>query len=126
MKDKKVVENFVTDHLSRMQFENSQELPINDSLRYDMLFKITRSDPWYVNIINFMVVGYVPLGVNKRRLVYESCLHIWDPPYLFRVCSDGLLRRCVPVKEGIKIIERCHSSPYGGHYGAFRTYAKIR
>ena len=36
----------------------------------------------------------------------------------FRVCSDGLLRRCVPVDEGIKIIERCHSSPYGGHYGA--------
>jgi hypothetical protein len=37
----------------------------------------------------------------------------------------GLLRRCVPVEEGLKIIERCHSSPYGGHYGAFRTHAKI-
>jgi hypothetical protein len=52
-----------------MQFENSQELPINDSLRDDMLFKITRSEPWYVNIINFMVVGYVPPGENKRKLV---------------------------------------------------------
>jgi hypothetical protein len=29
------------------------------------------------------------------------------------------------VEEGLKIIERCHSSPYGGHYGAFRTHAKI-
>jgi hypothetical protein len=36
-----------------------------------------------------------------------------------------LLRRCVPTEEGIKIIERCHSSPYGGHYGAFRTHLKI-
>jgi hypothetical protein len=27
-------------------------------------------------------------------------------------------------EEGIKIIERCHSSPYGGYYGAFRTHAK--
>jgi hypothetical protein len=27
--------------------------------------------------------------------------------------------------EGLKIIEHCHSSPYGGHYGAFRTHAKI-
>jgi hypothetical protein len=36
-----------------------------------------------------------------------------------------LLRRCVPIEERIKIIERCHSSPYGGHYGAFLTYAKI-
>ena len=72
-----------------------------------------------------MVAGYVAPGENKRKLIYESCLHIWDELYLFRVCSDGLLRRCVPVEEGIKIIERCYSSPYGGHYGAFRTHSKI-
>jgi hypothetical protein len=72
-----------------------------------------------------MVAGYVPPGENKRRLVYESHLHIWDPSYLFKVCSDSLLKRCVLVEEGIKIIERCHSSPYGGHYGAFRTHVKI-
>jgi hypothetical protein len=29
------------------------------------------------------------------------------------------------VEEGIKIIERCHSSPYGGHYGAFSPHEKI-
>jgi hypothetical protein len=77
-----------------MQYENPQELPINDSMRDDMLLKITRSDPWYVNIINFMVACYVPLGENKRKLT-------WDSPYLFRVCVDGLLRRCVPAEEGI-------------------------
>ena len=27
--------------------------------------------------------------------------------------------------EAKKIIERCHASPYGGHYGAFCTHAKI-
>ena len=72
-----------------------------------------------------MVASYVPPGENKRKLIYKSCLHIWDEPYLFRVCYDDLLRRCVPAEEGIKIIERCHSSPYGGHYGAFRTDSKI-
>ena len=45
IKDKKGVENFVVDHLSRMQFENLLELPINDSLRDDMLFKVTKSNP---------------------------------------------------------------------------------
>jgi hypothetical protein len=60
IKDKKGVENYVADHLSRMQFENSQELPINDSLRDDMLFQISRSDLWYVDIVNCMVAGYVP------------------------------------------------------------------
>jgi hypothetical protein len=108
-----------------MQFENQQELPINDSLQDDMLFKITKSDPWYINIVNFMVAGYVPPGENKRKLIYKCHLHIWDEPYLFRVYSNGLLRRYVPVEEGIEIIERCHSSPYEGHYGAFRTHSKI-
>jgi hypothetical protein len=72
-----------------------------------------------------MVAGYVPLGENKRKLIHESHLHLWDEPYLFRVCSNGLLRRCVSVEEATKIIERYHSSPYGGHYGAFRTHSKI-
>jgi hypothetical protein len=93
-------------------------------MRDDMLFKITRSDPWYANIVNFMVAGYV-LVENKRKLMYESRLHIWDLSYLFRVCADGLLRRCVSAEEDIQIIKRCHSSPYGGHYGAFRTHTKI-
>ena len=38
IKDKKGVENSVTDHLSRMYFKNPQKTPINDSLRNDMLY----------------------------------------------------------------------------------------
>jgi hypothetical protein len=72
-----------------------------------------------------MVAGYLQPGADKRKIIYESRHHIWDESYLFSVYSDGLLRRCVPTKEGIKIIERCHSSPYGGHYRAFCTYAEI-
>ena len=29
------------------------------------------------------------------------------------------------MAEGRKIIEKCHVAPYGGHYGVFRTQAKI-
>src|SRR6185437_13257038 len=125
IKDKKGVENSVADHLSRMHFTNMQELPINDFLRDDMLMKVMDSTPWYANIVNFMISGYVPPGENKKKLIYESRLHLWDDPYLYRVCSDGLLRRCVPAAEGTRIIEKCHAAPYGGHYGVFRTQAKI-
>jgi hypothetical protein len=125
IKDKKGIENYVAGHLSRMQFKNLQELPINDFLWDDMLLKVAGSDPWYADIVNFMVAGYLPLGENKRKLIYESRLHLCDEPYLYQVCSDRLLRRCVLAKEATKIIERCHSSPYGGHYGAFHTNAKI-
>ena len=62
IKYKKGVENTVADHLSRMQVTNLQEPPINDFLRDDKLLKVTDSTPWYANIVNFMVAGYVPPG----------------------------------------------------------------
>jgi len=77
IEDRKGVENPVADHLSRMYFKKPQGLPISDSLRDDMLFKLTKIDPWYVNIVNFMVAGYVPPGENKKRLIYESHLHTY-------------------------------------------------
>ncbi|BAH93543.1 Os06g0513754 [Oryza sativa Japonica Group] len=125
IKDKKRVENSIADHLSRMQITNMHELPINDYLRDDMLLKVIDSDSWYATIVNFMVAGHLPPGENKKRLIYKSRGHLWDAPYLYRVCSDSLLRRCVPVDKGMKIIKKCHAAPYGGHYGAFRTHAKI-
>jgi hypothetical protein len=100
IKDKKGVENSVVDHLSRMSITTTQEPPINDFLRDDMLLKVSTSHLWYANIVNFMVSGYVPLGENKKKLVYESRRHLWDAPYLYRVCADGLLQRCVPTVEG--------------------------
>ena len=108
-----------------MQVTNMQELPINDFLRDDMLLKVMDSSPWYANIVNYMVSGYVPPGENRRKLQVKSQRHLWDDPYLYYVCSDGLLRRCVLAVEGLQIIERCHATPYGGHYGVFHTHAKI-
>jgi hypothetical protein len=49
-----------------------QELPINDFLRDDMLLKVMDFNPWYANIVNYMVAGYVPSGENKRKLQVES------------------------------------------------------
>jgi len=36
------------------------DLPIDDYLRDDTLLKVTTSDLWYANIVNYMVMGYVP------------------------------------------------------------------
>jgi hypothetical protein len=123
IKDKLRVENSVADHLSRLHLEHDSSLPIN--LRDDTLLRVDHRDPWYADIVNFMASGYVPPGGGKRKLIYESRLHMWDDPYLFRICADGLLRRCVPSWEVNGILKRYHSSEYGGHYGAFRTNAKV-
>ena len=83
IKDKKGVENIVADHLSRMPATNMQELPINDFLCDDMLLRVTDSNTWYANIVNFIVSGYVPLGENRKKLQTKSRRHLWDDPYLY-------------------------------------------
>jgi hypothetical protein len=115
----------VDDHLSHLQFEESAKLPMNDYMRDDTLLKVSIIDPWYANIINYIMAGYIPPGVDKKKIIRDSILHLWDDLYLYQVCADGLLRRCIPAFESRKILERCHSSPYGSHYGAFRTNAKV-
>jgi hypothetical protein len=69
IKDKKGVENSVADHLSCLQFEESAKLPINDYMRDDTLLKVSTTDPWYTNIINYIVVGYIPLGTDKKKII---------------------------------------------------------
>jgi len=55
-----------------MQIEDKHDLPINDYLRDDTLLKVSATYPWYANIVNYMVSGYVPLGVDKKKLIKES------------------------------------------------------
>jgi hypothetical protein len=71
------------------------------------------------------VAGNIPPRADKKKIIQDSRLHIWDYSYLYRVCADALLRSCIPAFETWKILEHCHSSPYGGHYGAFHTNAKV-
>ena len=75
IKDKKGVENSVVDHLSRMQFKDAQDLPIDDFLWDNTLLKIMDSNPWYVNIVNFMVVGVGPSFLRVLWCIY-TCARI--------------------------------------------------
>jgi hypothetical protein len=67
--DKKGVENSVADHLSRLQFEESAKMSINDYMRDDTLLKISTTDPWYINIVNYIVADYIPPGVGKKKII---------------------------------------------------------
>jgi hypothetical protein len=87
----------VAEHLSRLQFEESAELPINDYMRDDTLLKVSITNPWYANFVNYIVAGYIPPGADKKKIIWDSRLNFWDDPYLYRVCADGLLRRCIPA-----------------------------
>ncbi|WVZ70443.1 LOW QUALITY PROTEIN: hypothetical protein U9M48_019114 [Paspalum notatum var. saurae] len=108
-----------------MKFEEISPLPIDDYMRDDQLLKVTTAQPWYANLVNYIVAGYVPEGADKRKLAHDSRFYLWDDPYLYKLCADGLLHRCIPACEAPQVLDRCHASSYGGHYGAYRTHAKI-
>jgi hypothetical protein len=76
IRDKKGVENSVADHLSCLQFEKSAELPINDYMRDDTLLKVSTTDSWYANIVNYIVADYIPLGADKKKIIKDSRLHL--------------------------------------------------
>ena len=63
-------------------------MPINDYLRDDTLLKVTTTSPWYANLVNFMVTRYIPPGEDNKRLIHLSRFHLWDDPYLFKVCAQ--------------------------------------
>jgi hypothetical protein len=59
----------VADHLSHLQFKESVELPINDYMRDETLLKVSTTDPWYANMVNYVVAGYIPLGADKKKII---------------------------------------------------------
>jgi hypothetical protein len=67
IRDKRGIENSVADHLSRLQFKESAELPINDYMRDDTLLKVSTTDSWYTNIVNYIVAGYIPPRADKKK-----------------------------------------------------------
>jgi hypothetical protein len=67
------------------------------TMRDDTLLKVSTADPSYANIVNYIVAGYIPQGADRNEIIRDSRLHLWDDPYLYRVCADGLLRRCIQL-----------------------------
>jgi hypothetical protein len=59
----------VANHLSCLQFEESAELPINDYMSDDTLLKVSTTDPWYANIINYIMADYIPPRADKKKII---------------------------------------------------------
>nr|GEV31825.1 reverse transcriptase domain-containing protein [Tanacetum cinerariifolium] len=48
-----------------------------------------------------------------------------DDPFLFKICANQVIRRCVHGKEALDILEACHNRPTRGHHGANLTAKKV-
>ncbi|XP_073056881.1 uncharacterized protein [Primulina eburnea] len=80
------------------------------------------------DIANFLAAGELPSDLTyhqKKKFLHDAKFYLWDNPFLFKRCADQIIRRCVAEEEAGIILEQCHSSPYGGHFGASRTAANV-
>ncbi|KAM1972879.1 hypothetical protein FF1_019390 [Malus domestica] len=127
IRDKKGCENVVADHLSRLVREE-ESLPISETFPDEQLLSIKVSTPWYANLVNFLVSKQVPNTLSKAqrdKLRKEARFYVWDDPYLWKICPDQIVRRCVIESEFHSILSFCHSYACGGHFGTQRTAHKV-
>ena len=130
IKDKKGSDNVIADHLSRLERIARKEkgTEIAEIFPDEQLFMLSVQTPWYADIVNYLACGVMPFEFSyhhKRKLRTDCRLYIWDDPLLYRRGADMIIRRCVPETEQGGIMEKCHASPYGGHFAGDKTAQKI-
>nr|GEZ13389.1 hypothetical protein [Tanacetum cinerariifolium] len=54
---------------------------------------------------------------QKNKFFKDVKHYFWDDPFLFKICADQVIRRCVHGQEAIDILKAYHNGPIGGHHG---------
>ncbi|KAG9444738.1 hypothetical protein H6P81_016078 [Aristolochia fimbriata] len=62
---------------------------------------------------------------QRKKLMVDSKHYYWEDPFLYKICPDQVIRRCVKEEEAPLILSHCHDKEVGGHHSANRTAAKI-
>ncbi|GJW03487.1 reverse transcriptase domain-containing protein [Tanacetum coccineum] len=128
---KKRSENLPADHLSRLENpykDVSENKDINENFLLETLGKISsESTPWFADYANFHAVNFIIKGMSsqqKKKFFKDVKHYFWDDPYLFQICADQIIRRCVHGQEANDILKACHEGPTGGHHSANLTARK--
>ncbi|GKB37994.1 reverse transcriptase domain-containing protein [Tanacetum coccineum] len=135
IRDKKGAENLAADHLSRLENPHQGDLEkkeITETFPLETLGMITfhgdSSTPWFADIANYHAGNFIVKGMSsqqKKKFFKDVKHYFWDDPYLFRICADQVIRRCVHGQEAVDILTACHNGPTGGHHGANYTAKKV-
>ncbi|XP_028797442.1 uncharacterized protein LOC114752882 [Neltuma alba] len=120
VKDRVGSVNHVADYLSRLPLETKGVLDydiICDSFPDQSLFALSASQPGFAHLVNYIATGLIPSHLTTfqaQKLKSKASYYIWDPPHLWRLYSDQVIRRCIPEVKGRAILEACHDTLCGG------------
>nr|GEZ28968.1 hypothetical protein [Tanacetum cinerariifolium] len=122
--DTKGAENLAADHLSRLENSHQNVLDpkeINESFPLETFNLVSthgnQSTPWFADFANYHVGNFVLKGMSsqqKSKFFKDVKHYFWDDPYLFKICANQIIKRCVYGKEAIDILKACHFGPTGG------------
>ncbi|GKC94557.1 reverse transcriptase domain-containing protein [Tanacetum coccineum] len=133
IRDKKESENLTAYHLSRVENPHKDVLEnkdINENFPLETLGVISSgSTPWFADYANFHAGNFIIKGMTtqqKKKFFKDVKNYFWDDPYLFRICADQIIRRCVHGQEANDILKACHEGPTGGHHSANLTAQKAK
>ncbi|GJW46381.1 reverse transcriptase domain-containing protein [Tanacetum coccineum] len=130
----KGAENLAADHLSRLENPHQDKLEnkeITETFPLETLGSVALrvdSTPWFADFANYHAGNFIVKGMSsqqKNKFFKDVKHYFWDDPFLFKICADQMIRRCVHGKEALDILEACHNGPTGGHHGANLTAKKV-
>nr|GEW89974.1 reverse transcriptase domain-containing protein [Tanacetum cinerariifolium] len=135
IRDKKGVENLAADHLSRLENAHQSVLDkkeINETFPLETLnmvsFRGDSSTSWFADLANYHAANFISKGMSsqqKNKFFKDVKHYFWDDPFLFKICADQIIRRCVHGQEAIDILKACHNGPIRGHHGPNYTAKKV-
>jgi hypothetical protein len=135
IRDKKGAENLATDHLLRLENPHqdvSEKHEINETFpletRNAVAFRGDSTTPWFADFANYHAGNFIVKGLTsqqKKKFFKDVKHYFWDDPYLFKICADQVIRRCVYGQEATDILKACHAGPTGGHHSPNYTAKKV-
>uniref|UniRef100_A0A151UHB5 Retrovirus-related Pol polyprotein from transposon opus n=1 Tax=Cajanus cajan TaxID=3821 RepID=A0A151UHB5_CAJCA len=129
IRDRSGAQNLVADHLSRIK-QVVNTFPIQDDFPDEQLLNISISHPtpWFANIVNYFVTSVFPpfaFIFQIDKLKSDAKYYVWDDPFLWKLCSDQVIRRCIPDHEIQSVLNFCHASAVVGHLGSQKIARKV-
>jgi len=116
IKDKKGIDNVVTDHLLKLKIDSTSHQSMITFLM-NLYFLLVQ---WLglLKISFFLLQDFCQLtGVPKtRKFLNEVKNFFWDDPYLFKYCPNQIFQRCISDNEVSSVIKIYHSEACGGHF----------
>ncbi|GJY90794.1 reverse transcriptase domain-containing protein [Tanacetum coccineum] len=114
IKDRKGTENVAADQLSRIKTDKtSDDSEVDDNFPGETLMEInTKNEPWFADFANYLVSDIIPNGMTyqqKNKFFFDLKHYFWEEPYLFKVCSNGMIRLIgfSGDAETLTIIDQC-------------------